>query len=204
MDPGSAAEEAFASENADDEAMSVRRRRSSLALGLGPLLVALAVPVGGATADVVESPPVLVYLADGTSLPLRDWSLSYEYVTWEQGSDPALATTHRRDARELWVGKKTVATGGLTLEIRREPGQRDQLALAFGAGKKEDVKAEPPGRDLLAPEIPRGVLVVARTLDLRGETLTATKRELCLLAYTRLVECGQEADQRVVRIEFPN
>ncbi len=142
-------------------------------------------------------------MADGTSLPLRSWSLSYEFVTWPQGTDPALATAHRRDARELWVGKKRVPTGGLTVEIRRESGDRDQLELGFPEGKKEEVKVEPPSRDLLSPEGQKGFLVVARSLDLRGETLTATKRELCLLAYTSLVECGQEPGQRVVKIEFP-
>jgi hypothetical protein len=157
---------------------------------------------GAAAPEEPAAAPVMVYLADGSSLPLQSWSLSYEYVTWVQGTDPALATAHRREAKELWVGKKRVPTGGLTLEIRREPGQRQQLALAFPQGKKEEMKVEPPSRDLLAAEGQKG-LVVARSLDLRGETLTATKRELCLLAYTQLVECGQEPEQRVVKIEFP-
>ena len=145
----------------------------------------------------------MVYLADGSSLPLQSWSLSYEYVAWAQGTDPALATAHRRDTKELWVGKKRVPTAGLTLEIRREAGRRDQLALAPAEGKKDELRVEPPSRDLLAADDHKGLLVVARALDLRGETLTATKRELCLLAYTPLVECGQEPEQRVVKIEFP-
>ena len=176
-----------------------KRARPAFIKGVVALLLAGAAATRG---EEVETAPVMVYLADGSSFPLQSWSLSYEYVTWAQGSDPALATAHRREAKELWVGKKRVPTGGLTLEVRREPGQRQQLVLVFPQGKKEEMKVEPPSRDLLAAEGQKG-LVVARSLDLRGETLTATKRELCLLAYTQLVECGQEPDQSVVKIEFP-
>lgn len=150
-----------------------------------------------------ESEPLMVYLADGTSFPLRSWSLSYEYVTWKAGEDPAMATTHRRETGELWIGKKRMQTGGLTLEIHPEPTRRTRLALFLSGTKKTELKAEPPSRDLLSPGQRKGQLVVARSLDLRGETLTATKRELCVLSYTTAVLCGEEPAQRIVKIEFP-
>jgi hypothetical protein len=61
-----------------------------------------------------------------------------------------------------------------------------------------------PHADLLVPEGRKGLLVIPRSLDLRGTTLGGTNRQFCLLSYSTLVSCGGEDSDRVVRVEFPS
>jgi hypothetical protein len=173
-------------------------------------LVSAAAAQGGET--------ILVHFADGSSLPLRSWSLSYEYSAWRRGESRALATIARKDAREIWAGKRAIPVASLTLEIQYSESQRGQevegeirpvvvavakgLSIVAADGKRTALKPDPPHRDLLAPG-PEATIVQARGLDLRGETLTGTKRDLCLLSYSAFVQCSSEADQRVVKIQFP-
>lgn len=46
---------------------------------------------------------VLVHLADGTSLPLHDWSLSYELASWRAGMSPLFASLSRVPAASISV-----------------------------------------------------------------------------------------------------
>ena len=55
----------------------------------------------------------------------------------------------------------------------------------------------------MAPGIDKKLMVTARSLDLRGESLTGTKMDFCLASYTVLVECGESPEHQVVQIEFP-
>ena len=166
----------------------------------GPLF---AQPAGGG---------IVVHLADGTSLMLHTWSLTYEYAASRRGEPPTFGSTARREARDLWVGKKTFPLPGRTLEIvyaeENHPvgGTLQKVPVARGfvlvsQGKRDTLKAEPPHPDLLARDA-SGLLVQARALDLHGETIAGTKREFCLLSYSALVECPVQADQRVVKIQF--
>jgi hypothetical protein len=174
-------------------------------------LIAASLVAAGASSDEAQSGLAVVHLADGTSVPLRSWALSYEYVAWPQGGSQALAQPARRDAQELWVGKRTFALQGVTLEIEHaaRPGAADsgappparQLWLK-GAAKPERLSVEPPQRQLLVPDGPKGLVVLPRSLDLRGETITGTRREFCVLSYTTLVECGASPEHRVVKLEF--
>ena len=165
-----------------------------------------------------EGLPVVVHLADGTSVPLRAWSLSYEYMTWPAGGSQASGATARRDARTLWIGKKQLETAGLVLELEHrmipsDPGEGfsgppevpvvSQLRLTSPGGRREEHRLEAPHRDLLLPGGGKGVVVLARSLDLHGVTLTGTRRELCVVSYSRLIECGVQRDGRVVKVEFP-
>jgi hypothetical protein len=178
------------------------------------LALQAAAPGPGAAGDR----PVVVHLADGNSLPLREWSLSYEYVAWPAGSSQAFGTTARRDTRELWAAKKRLDTAGLVMELEHRmvphvPGQGmsgppeiptvSRLRLRWPGGRKDDLKPEPPHRDRLLAGGARDVMLLARSLDLRGVTLAGTKRLLCVLSYTSLVECGVERAGRVVKLEFP-
>jgi hypothetical protein len=161
---------------------------------------------------------VVVHLADGTSLPLREWSLSYEYVAWPAGSSQALGTTARRETRELWANRKRLDTAGLVLELEHrmvpyrppegtsgppEIPDVTRLRLAWPGGRRDALRPEPPHHDLLLPGGAKGVVVLARSLDLKGVTLAGTRRELCVLSYTSLVQCGVERAGRVVKLEFP-
>jgi hypothetical protein len=55
----------------------------------------------------------------------------------------------------------------------------------------------------MAPGVDKKLMVVARSLDLRGESLTGTKMDFCLLSYSSLVECGESPEHQVLQIEFP-
>ena len=162
--------------------------------------------------------PVIVHLADGTSVPLRAWSFSYEYLAWPSGASQVMATTGRHDSRELRVARKPFEVAGLVLELEhqmvpRDPGEGAsgpaeipvvrRLRLSWPGGRRQDLKPDAPHRDFLLPGASKDVLVLARSLDLHGQTLAGTRRELCVLSYTSLVECGVERAGRVVKLEFP-
>lgn len=182
------------------------------------LLVVLQAVAAPDAAGTQADRPVIVHLADGSTLPLRGWSLSYEYVAWPPGSSPALGTTARRESRDLWIAGRPIPTAGLLLElehdmISRDPGEAAsgpaeiprvrRLRLTWPGGRNQALRAEPPRRELLLPGGPKNLVVVARSLDLHGQTLAGTRRELCVLSYTSLVECGVERAGRVVKLEFP-
>lgn len=161
----------------------------------------------------------MLRLADGSELPLTAWGLSYEYQAWKEGTAQAFSQPVRRDARELWSGKKVLPLAGAVLDIQYKlyerqvevDGQptRGQGATVTGliltaGGKKSELKVEPPHKDLLMPAgAAKGLIVQARALDVHGETLTGTKRDYCLVSYTPQVECSAAPSERVVRIEFP-
>lgn len=173
-------------------------------------LLALMVP---APASALESPAIQVHLADGTSLLLLSWTFSYEYQSWRSGEAPTLGSTARRDAKELWTGKRAIPLGNETLELQYVDRMREVdglpakvpiargFVLVSGDGKRSSLKAEAPHQDLLAPDA-GGRVVQARAMDLRGQTIGGTQREFCLVSYSSLVECPAAADQRVVRIKL--
>lgn len=144
---------------------------------------------------------------------LLSWTFSYEYETRPRGELSTLASTGRRDAKDIWTGRKTFPLGRQTIELqyadqtRAVDGQLAKVPIARGFvlvsadGKRNTVKAEPPHQELLAPDA-EGRLVQARAMDLRGQTIGGTRREFCLFSYSALVECPVAADQRVVRIKL--
>jgi hypothetical protein len=163
-------------------------------------MLALLLAAALAQAPAADATPALVYLADGTSVPLTGWTLSYEFVAWPNGSSPEQATVSRRETGDLWMGKKRVATSGATLEIVRAAGALPRLAVVTN-GRRTEYKLEAPGRDLL--QVERDLVLLARSLDLHGRTLTGTRRDFCLVSFSATVECGSDPAQVVTRIEFP-
>jgi hypothetical protein len=196
--------------------MSAPRRLRALSAVL--FLAAAAAP----TVARADGPPaqgtIVVTLEDGSTIPLHNWSLSYEYAMAKQGVSPLFAPTTRKNAPELYIGKKAIPTAGQTLTIAYLESMRStetdtgvktekvktvrDLTLAGPGGPKTTLKVEPPVRELLAPSIEKSVTLAARTLDLVGETITGTKRSFCLWSYTPVVECGGTSADRVVKIEF--
>jgi hypothetical protein len=168
---------------------------------------------------VGQDAPLVVHLADGTTLPMTAWALSYEYAAWGPGGSPALARSERREARTLWLGKREQPLAGSTLEFeydvldreveqveggsvtRRVPVLRGLTLSGAGGGPKR-LKPEPPHRDFLAAG-DKSRLVQARSLELVGQTLTGTRRSFCLISYSALVQCQERAGQQVVKLEFP-
>jgi hypothetical protein len=181
--------------------------------------LALASVSAGAALDAPSNQgTIVVTLDDGSTVPLQKWTLSYEYGMAKAGVSPLFAPTARKTASELYVGKKALPVAGQTLGIAYTESMRStesdtgvrtekikiprELTLAGADGKKTTLKLEPPVRELLVPSIEKGMVVMARTLDVMGETLTGTKKDFCLVSYTAVVECGATAADRVVKVDF--
>lgn len=188
-------------------------------------LAIACIAAGGAGAQEASPPAegnatrtALVTFADGNTLPLRNWTLSYDYVSWARGQSPAYGIQAGREARDLWLGKRVVPLEDAQVsiqhgEIRRETlvGGRPQPIVSSAAreltvttqdGKTIKARVEPPHRDLLAPGADKSTMVMARSLDLRGEGITGNRREVCVLSYSSLVECGGTPADQVVKVQF--
>jgi hypothetical protein len=181
-------------------------------------LTAVSARAGAADAPTSNQGTIVVTLDDGTTVPLQNWTLSYEYGMAKAGVSPLFAPTARKSANELYVGKKTLPLAGQTLTIAYTESMRStesdtgvrtekiktprELSVAGSDGKKTTLKLEPPARELLVPSPEKGMVVMARTLDVVGQTLTGTKKDFCIVSYTAVVECGATAADRVVKVDF--
>jgi hypothetical protein len=198
-------------------------RLPSLALLLATVAVSASAdappPGGGRRTDApADQGTIVVTLEDGTTVPLRNWTLSYEYGMAKPGVSPLFAPTARKSTTELYVGKKALPTAGQTLTVTYTESMREtetdtgittqriktprELTLAGADGRKTTFKVEPPVREMLVPSLEKGMTVMARTLDVMGETVTGTKKDFCILSYTAVVECGGTAADRVVKVDF--
>jgi hypothetical protein len=174
-----------------------------------------AAPAADTAPTSTSTSSAVVYLADGTQFPLLGWSLSYEYVSGNVGEMPSKSET--RDVHELRLGGRSWPLAGVRLEITYEMLERTRetdsgetvketvprvtaLTLTQG-GKTSKLKPQPPDRKFLIGD-GKASVVLPRTVDLRGETLTGTQRELCLMSFSGLAECGIMAEGRVVKVEF--
>lgn len=182
--------------------------------------LSLFVAVAATLPATAQEVPIEVELRDGTTIPLQDWTLSYEYAIWDKGSPAVFAQTRRHDARMLIEDKDEHPLGGSVLEFRydKRRSQREvdgemktveidqpasfTLTRADGDRKEFD-DPEPPHKDRLVGEGAGDKLFQPRGLDLRGSTLTGTRRSFCLFTYTAMVECSDDPAQQVVRITFP-
>ena len=88
-------------------------------------------------------------------------------------------------------------------ETRKVQVPSPRALKLVAAGKATKLKVEPPHRQLMAPDVDKKLMVIARSLDLRGESLTGTKMDFCLLSYSTLVECGEGPEHQVMQVEFP-
>jgi hypothetical protein len=178
------------------------------------ILVFLAAAAAPA-AETEPAPSVTVHLADGSQLPLFNWVLSYEFLSAKPGAMPS--NSRRRDTQELRLGGKTTPLRGAQLELHYELVERERaddegeivkekrqrvVALTLTReGKKTKLKPQSPERSFLVGD-EKALNVLPRSLDLFGQTVTGTRRELCLFSFSDLAECGSGDDGRVVRLEF--
>jgi hypothetical protein len=182
----------------------------------------LALLAGAAAAVAQEpvtenvQPSIIVELADGSTLPMREWTLAYEYLKWPaKGGSPATGDVGVKEASAILLGKKNVPVTGATVDIayRDETravdedttavvGVAREVTITPAGGKPVKIKVESPDRAVLVPEITKETNVLARSLDLRGFTLTGTRRDFCLVSFSTLVQCGTRPADRVVRIRF--
>ena len=181
------------------------------------ILLAGAASVAAAADAPADRGTIVVTTEDGSIVPLHSWSLSYEYGLAKAGTSPLFAPTARKAAWELYVGKKAYPVAGQVLTIAYTESMRStesdtgvktekiktprDLTLA-GSGGNKTLKIEAPARELLVESLEKGTTLMARTLDVQGETITGTKKDFCLVSYTPVVECGGTAADRVIKIEF--
>ena len=177
-------------------------------------VLALAVVV---QADAPAARTAIVHFADGSTVPLRNWTLSYEYLTWNKGESPARGQSARREGVDLWIGRRALPLAGTVLTIAYGETRRETLVdgrpqpivsstarevtVAAAAGSST-VKVEPPDRLFLAGGAPKSANLIPRSVDLRGEGITGTRREVCLLSYSTLVDCGSSPADQVVKVEL--
>jgi hypothetical protein len=182
-----------------------------------PLAAVLAAAAPAVT--VAQEVPIQVELRDGTTIPLQDWTLSYEYAVWDKGTPAVFAQTRRHDARMLIEDKDEypLAAGALEFQYGKRRSQREVdgemttveidhpagFTFTSGGDRKEFDRPKPPHREMLAGNESGDQLFQPRGLDLRGSTLTGTRRSFCLFTYTSMVECSADPAQQVVRITFP-
>jgi hypothetical protein len=179
-----------------------------------PLLAAF---LALAATAMAQEGGAVAQMADGSSIPLTSWTLSYEYVAWKPGTPQYQAPPQRRDGNELLLAKRSYPVTGHALAVVYSalPRERDvsgstkivKIQVATGlvleaAGKKTSLKLEPPHRDAIVPGAEKNMVLTVRTLDLKGQTLTGTRREFCLVSFTSLVECPEDPANQVVRVEF--
>ncbi len=153
-----------------------------------------------------------VFLADGTSVALSGWSLSYEYQAVPPGASRGLVRPARREARELWLGKEALPLVGRTLEIRykavpveggaQQAQEAESLALTSPDGKTKQLRLEAPVLNRLRGSEPKDNVIYP--LGLRGVSLMGTARQFCLATFTAFGECRPADGERVVRVVFVN
>ena len=173
--------------------MQIKRSwRLILAIGL-----AAGAPVAGA-----QSGPVTVHLANGDALPLRETRLAYEYQMWAKDTPRVLAPFKYYQTAAIVLGKDRYPVAGTRVSFDHSQG-RVRLEITQANGKKKEIKkVKAPERKVLLPHLDKNIMVQIRSLDIKGQTLTGTRRSFCLISFTSMVECSTEAEHRVVRIEF--
>lgn len=178
------------------------------ALWIAAAALAAAAVVSADAPPAADRGTVMVTLADGSTVPLLGWTFSYEYAVYGKDVSPMVAPTARHNSGDLYLGKRVVPAAGLaTVDIGYQQmgpfAVARTLTLKGADGKAEkEKKIETPHEDLVAPDLPRGRQAMIRTLDLRGETVTGTKKDFCVLSYTSVVQCGITPEDRVVKLQF--
>jgi len=178
---------------------------------LVPALLALVC----ATAARGQQGGAIVQMADGSTVMLSGWTLVYEYQAAGAGTPLLQAPYSTHEARELILGKKAFPLAGATLTIDYTPTKRQReaggepvevwlpsaVAVQTG-GERQQPKLEAPARERLLEPGAKPKQFLARVAELKGTTPTGNQRQLCLFAFTALVECPSEPERRIVKVEF--
>ena len=143
-----------------------------------------------------------LHLADGTSVALVQWKLSYEFATWKQKEPVSSAKPQVRESPLLLLGKKSYPVKGDTLSLTHVETDDTVRVASMNLKQAGGLKIEPPARDALVPDLDKGLIYQPRSLDISGKTLSGIDRSFCVASFSALVECGGTKTTRVVKIEF--
>ena len=156
---------------------------------------------GTAPAQEELSSVATLHLADGTSVALVEWKLTYEFATWRHKEPVSSAKPQTREHPMLVLGKKTYPVKGDTLTFRHEETNESFRVTAVNL-KTGSLKIEIPAREILAPDLDKGFFYQPRSLDVAGKTLSGIERSFCVVSFSALVDCGATPGTRVVKIDF--
>lgn len=173
--------------------------RSLSILGFAALLT-LSPP--GAKAQEELTSVATLQLADGTSVALVEWKLTYEFVSWRSKESISTAKPQVRENPLLILGKKTYPVKGDTLTLKHVEADDSVRVVSMNLRKAGDLKVEQPARDILAPDLDKDRIYQPRSLDISGKTLSGIERSFCVASFSVLVECGGTKTTRVVKIDF--
>lgn len=166
------------------------------------VLVALCTLDGrSASAQEADASVATVFLADGTRIPLVEWNLSYEFLTWKQGENVTTAKPTTQRAASMVLGKKEIPVKGVTLGVNHSDIGGVARVVEFVVDGK-NLKMEAPDRSILAPTLDKKVFYQPRSFDISGKTLSGTDRSFCIASLHALVDCGVSQSTRVVKVEF--
>ncbi|HQZ17058.1 MAG TPA: hypothetical protein PKU70_09425 [Vicinamibacteria bacterium] len=173
--------------------------RSLSILGLAGVL--LLSPLEAKAQEELSSVATL-QLADGTSVALVQWKLTYEFVSWRSKEPVSTAKPQVRENPLLILGKKTYPVKGDSLTLKHLEGDDTVRVVSMSLKKAGALKVENPARDVLAPDLDKDRIYQPRSLDISGKTLSGMDRSFCLVSFSALVECGGTLTTRVVKIDF--
>jgi hypothetical protein len=166
------------------------------------LLVALAPGLPLSAQDEATGPVATLRLADGTSVVLIDWKLTYEFLSWKSKEPMSTAKPRVVTNSGLILGKKTHTLRGDALSFTHDETGDPIRVSTMSLGKVGSLKVESPARDILAPDLDKNMIYQPRSVDIAGKMLSGIERSYCLASFSALVECGGTKTTRVVRIEF--
>ena len=170
-------------------------------LSLGLALSVLLTPAPAATQDEVSSVATL-HLADGTTVALVEWKLTYEFATWKQKEPVSSAKPTTRENPLLILGKKSYPVRGDSLTLTHVEDDDTVRVSTMSLQKIGALRVEQPAREVLAPELDKNVVYQPRSLDLSGKTLSGIQRSFCLSSFSALVACGGSKSTRIVKVDF--
>ena len=143
-----------------------------------------------------------LHLADGTSVALVEWKLTYEFAIWRQKEPVSSAKPQTREHPMLILGKKAYPVKGDTLTVTHEETADSVRVTSVNLKKAGSLKIEIPARDVLAPDLDKVYFYQPRSLDVAGKTLSGIERSFCVVSFSALVDCGATPGTRVVKIDF--
>ena len=141
-------------------------------------------------------------LADGTSVAMVQWKLTYEFVSWRSKEPISTAKPQVRENPLLILGKKTWPVKGDTLSIKHVEADDSVRVVSMNLKKAGELKVENPAREAVAPDLDKDRIYQPRSLDISGKTLSGLDRSFCLVSFSTLVECGGTKTTRVVKVDF--
>jgi hypothetical protein len=173
--------------------------RPHLIPAFAALLFVSPVPAPG---QEVLSSVATLHLADGTSVALVEWKLTYEFAAWRQKEPVSSARSQTRENSMLLLGKKSYSVKGDTMTLTHVETDDGFRVSSMSLKKAGELKVEAPAREAIAPDLEKNMIHQPRSLDISGKTLSGIERSFCVASFSALVDCGSTATTRVVRIDF--